>query len=333
MPHLVAPGVPGPQDQRQLADGPRRRCPSRCAATPRTCPGSTCPRRAPIARSIEAALTAHDEALDDRRLVEERRLFYVALTRAEHVLLVSGHRWGPTGDRPRQPSVFLQEVRDEVETTGVGRVEHWAEEPEFGAHNPATAEPVTAEWPVDPLGARSAAVHAGAELVRAALREQAAAEPEPSGRSRGRPAGRRRPTPDDRREPATDPDPRAGPPTSTCSSPSAPPPGSAPGRRAARAAVGEQARRARRPTRAPSPRACAARCRCRRTRTPAAARPSTPGSSSGSAPPSCSTSTSCPAPRTRAPRRTSCSRSCRRRSWRRAGRSASRTRWRCRSRP
>jgi ATP-dependent DNA helicase UvrD/PcrA len=123
---------------------------------------------------IEAALTAHDEALDDRRLVEERRLFYVALTRAERVLLVSGHRWGATGDRPRQPSVFLQEVRDEVAATGVGRVEHWAEEPEFGTHNPATAEPVTAEWPVDPLGARAAAVHAGAELVHAALREQAA---------------------------------------------------------------------------------------------------------------------------------------------------------------
>ncbi|HEX5812006.1 MAG TPA: ATP-dependent DNA helicase, partial [Pseudonocardia sp.] len=123
---------------------------------------------------IEAALTAHDEALDERRLVEERRLFYVALTRAERVLLVSGHRWGATGDRPRQPSVFLQDVRDEAAATGLGRVEHWAEEPEFGTHNPATAEPVTAEWPVAPLGARAAAVHAGAELVRAALREQAA---------------------------------------------------------------------------------------------------------------------------------------------------------------
>ena len=98
----------------------------------------------------------------------------MALTRAEHVLLVSGHRWGATGDRPRQPSVFLQEVRDEVAATGVGRVEHWAEEPEFGTHNPATAEPVTAEWPVDPLGARAAAVHAGAELVRAALRSRLA---------------------------------------------------------------------------------------------------------------------------------------------------------------
>jgi DNA helicase-2/ATP-dependent DNA helicase PcrA len=125
---------------------------------------------------VEAALTAHDEALDDRRLVEERRLFYVALTRSERVLLASGHRWGPTGDRPRLPSPFLEEVRATVEATGVGRVEHWAEKPEFGVQNPATAEAVTAEWPVDPLGARAAAVHAGAELVRAAMRALADAD-------------------------------------------------------------------------------------------------------------------------------------------------------------
>ena len=62
-------------------------------------------------KAVEAALTAHDEALDDRRLVEERRLFYVALTRAERVLLLSGHRWGPTGERPREPSRFLGEMR------------------------------------------------------------------------------------------------------------------------------------------------------------------------------------------------------------------------------
>jgi DNA helicase-2/ATP-dependent DNA helicase PcrA len=88
------------------------------------------------------------------------------------VLLLSGHRWGPTGERPREPSVFLVEARAAAESAGVGRVEHWAPEPEVGA-NPGTAQPVTGEWPADPLGARSAAVHAGAELVRAALRERA----------------------------------------------------------------------------------------------------------------------------------------------------------------
>src|SRR4029079_6694422 len=70
-------------------------------------PGIALPRPGADRKVGEAALTAHDEALDERRLVEERRLFYVALTRAERVLLVSGHRWGPAGDRPPPASVFL----------------------------------------------------------------------------------------------------------------------------------------------------------------------------------------------------------------------------------
>ena len=134
-------------------------------------------------RAVEAALSAHDDALEARRLLEERRLFYVAVTRAERVLLLSGHRWGPTGERPRLPSVFLEEVRAAVEARKVGRVdsgrvEHWAAEPDGGT-NPATATRATAPWPADPLGARSVAVHAGAELVRAALRERAATGDEP----------------------------------------------------------------------------------------------------------------------------------------------------------
>ena len=149
---------------------------------------------------VEAALDAHDGALDERRLVEERRLFYVAVTRAERVLLLSGHRFGPTGERPREPSVFLAEARAAVEWTGSGRVEVWTPEPEAGTANPATAEPASAVWPPDPLGNRSAAVHAGAELVRAVLRERAAAPvltdagPRPTGSAVPAPGG---PAPDD----------------------------------------------------------------------------------------------------------------------------------------
>jgi DNA helicase-2/ATP-dependent DNA helicase PcrA len=116
-------------------------------------------------KELEAAVKEHDAALEERRLVEERRLLYVALTRAEHVLLVSGHWWGVTGDRPRGPSEFLREVAE------VADVEQWAEPPEEDAVNPLTAEPPTAPWPADPLAERSAAVHEGAGLVRAALRE------------------------------------------------------------------------------------------------------------------------------------------------------------------
>ena len=115
-------------------------------------------------RACENAVKAHSEALDARRLVEERRLFYVAVTRAERVLLLSGHRWPATGEKPRLPSEFLTEA---AEAHGA---QTWAEEPAADAVNPATLNQATALWPVDPLGARSPDVQDGAELVRAALR-------------------------------------------------------------------------------------------------------------------------------------------------------------------
>ena len=66
-----------------------------CAATGRTSPELELDGAADR-KEIEERLDAHERAFDDRRLVEERRLFYVALTRAEHALLVSGHWWGDT---------------------------------------------------------------------------------------------------------------------------------------------------------------------------------------------------------------------------------------------
>jgi DNA helicase-2/ATP-dependent DNA helicase PcrA len=117
-------------------------------------------------KQLEDAVKGHSEALDERRLTEERRLCYVALTRAERVLLVSGHRWGPAADRPRKPSVYLEEL------AAVHPPEVWADE-DVDA-DPAAREPPTARWPADPLGARSADVHAGAALARAALADLAA---------------------------------------------------------------------------------------------------------------------------------------------------------------
>jgi len=119
-------------------------------------------------KELETAVKEHDAALDARRLTEERRLCYVALTRAEHALFVSGHRWGMSGEKPREPSEFLLEIAAVVGESGV---EQWADPPAADAVNPATAEPPSGTWPLDPLGVRSTAVHRGAELVRAALRE------------------------------------------------------------------------------------------------------------------------------------------------------------------
>lgn len=133
-------------------------------------------------REVTDALDAHEAAFDDRRMIEERRLLYVALTRAEHTLLVSGHWWGETGDKPRGPSQFLLDVRAAVPS---GAVAHWTQGPADGEANPVVARARTAQWPADPLRGRRAAVEAGAALVREALAAPPLFEPvDPDGWAR-----------------------------------------------------------------------------------------------------------------------------------------------------
>ncbi|MGH3822215.1 MAG: ATP-dependent helicase [Pseudonocardiaceae bacterium] len=116
-------------------------------------------------KELAEALSAHEAAFDARRLTEERRLLYVALTRAEQTLLVSGHYWGAAGSTPRSPSVFLQEIRD-IEGCVI---DQWAYPPSEGEPNPLDTAPRQVPWPVDPLGPRRDAVAEGAQLVRDAL--------------------------------------------------------------------------------------------------------------------------------------------------------------------
>lgn len=49
---------------------------------------------------------------DDGALAEERRLFYVALTRACDELVLTSHQFGPRGRGRRRPSVFIAETID-----------------------------------------------------------------------------------------------------------------------------------------------------------------------------------------------------------------------------
>lgn len=106
----------------------------------------------------------------DHQVAEERRLAYVAFTRARSALLLTGAWWGD-GSRPRPPSLFLTEVVD----AGLARVDGWSLLPDDGAENPRTQEAASAVWPVDPFSApgdgapsRRPAVEAAAAAVRAA---------------------------------------------------------------------------------------------------------------------------------------------------------------------
>jgi DNA helicase II / ATP-dependent DNA helicase PcrA len=102
-----------------------------------------------------------------RDLAEERRLMYVATTRAAFWLGCSGYWWGEGGSSRLGPSPFLEEVR----SSGAARIPAWADEPEAGAENPLLAVVDAADWPRTPAGRRYEAIREAAALVEAAPAE------------------------------------------------------------------------------------------------------------------------------------------------------------------
>lgn len=106
------------------------------------------------------AQKAFREGVRHRSLDEERRLAYVAVTRARHRLLLSGSFWA-SQTRPREPSLFLRELAE------AGVVPSPPEAP-AADENPLGDELERMVWPMDPLGARRERVEAAAAAVRAA---------------------------------------------------------------------------------------------------------------------------------------------------------------------
>jgi DNA helicase-2/ATP-dependent DNA helicase PcrA len=92
---------------------------------------------------------------------EERRLAYVAVTRARHSLLLTASFWA-TQVKPRVPSQYLRQL------AAAGVI---GELPSASAHeeNPGGEEVDQFAWPMDPLGKRRDAVERAAELVRFAV--------------------------------------------------------------------------------------------------------------------------------------------------------------------
>jgi DNA helicase-2/ATP-dependent DNA helicase PcrA len=137
-------------------------------------------------KALSDKIYAHKRSLDQRRIDEERRLLYVALTRAEDTLLLSGHHWGASEGKPRGPSEFLCELRNIIDDSVAegqpcGVVEHWAPAPADGAVNPLRDNAVEAVWPADPAGSRRGEVDRGATLLqhaRTGLLEAPADDPE-----------------------------------------------------------------------------------------------------------------------------------------------------------
>ena len=97
---------------------------------------------------------------------EERRLAYVAYTRARHRMLLTAPIWS-TGTRPRVTSRFLEDVRMLL---GV-RARTWLEMPDpddpAQMSNPRLAEQLTATWPVERDERRRAVLDVSTALLSA----------------------------------------------------------------------------------------------------------------------------------------------------------------------
>ena len=114
------------------------------------------------ARKSKEALELHEAGVRRAGAVEERRLCYVALTRSERALLVSGHWWNESGSRSKGPSEFLTEIADVLRETGAGQLAEWAPEPAEEDENPLVVGlRGRRRWPVDPLADRRTGVQTG----------------------------------------------------------------------------------------------------------------------------------------------------------------------------
>ena len=128
------------------------------------------PRLEDVDKDAVKDFLAADKA---RHLMEERRLAYVAVTRASYALVCTGHWWGRDSATRRGPSPFLEEVREACEAGG-GRVAVWAPPPEEGEENPQTSGEEPVDWPVPPEEETGAAAERHREIAAgAALVEQA----------------------------------------------------------------------------------------------------------------------------------------------------------------
>ncbi|MCS3842060.1 ATP-dependent DNA helicase [Microbacterium sp. AK031] len=108
-------------------------------------------------KAAPGALTVFKDAYRDYQQQEERRLAYVAVTRARTDLLLTGAHWAGQKS-PREASPYLREAFEVLGLDPIAAIDD--------DENPYEGEGKTSLWPLDPLGGRRAVVESAAALVR-----------------------------------------------------------------------------------------------------------------------------------------------------------------------
>jgi DNA helicase-2/ATP-dependent DNA helicase PcrA len=128
-------------------------------------------------KDMQQRLERFLEAGGEHGVEEERRLAYVAFTRAKADMLVTAPVW-TDGKTPKVTSRFLLEMTSPDHPLSV-QVLEWAPMPDASApdeaQNPMATQQTSVQWPADPLAERRTALADGAAAVRAAIEEYAAA--------------------------------------------------------------------------------------------------------------------------------------------------------------
>jgi DNA helicase-2/ATP-dependent DNA helicase PcrA len=130
-------------------------------------------RAAETQQEVDGSLTRFSEDLAVRHALEERRLAYVALTRARSRLLLSGSFWAEQKSA-RNPSVFLRDLEH------AGIVPALPDGPSSD-ENPSAGDEDLLVWPRDPLGSRRRVLERAAHLVRSVADEGPAPDDEENG--------------------------------------------------------------------------------------------------------------------------------------------------------
>ncbi|MFE7845253.1 ATP-dependent DNA helicase [Microbacterium sp. NPDC057407] len=110
-------------------------------------------------QELKSAIEAFVAANRARQIEEDRRLAYVAVTRARDHLLLTGSSWSGT-KRPRECSAFYVEIAAEL---GLPLPD---DDP---GDNPYLDDRRVLQWPIDPLGSRREVVEHAAAIVGDAL--------------------------------------------------------------------------------------------------------------------------------------------------------------------